>query len=857
MSTALHKNRSGSLLDGLDSVLLPTASMDRLLRELLSSKDVWAEGAQLQFLREGGERPRCDFTVGVRGEGEPTHAVTEDLQDQWGTKCKVRVWTKAGTGGTDEVTNLFAEIAHRFWRSTMRDEKTNLPAPGDRDAVLTIEGTVEYLAKAGAYLAVGFWDLDGFKEVNDTYGHNEGDRVIGELAWLLQRTVGDMGVVVHLSGDEFATLLPVSTASVMIDLGRRLMDAVKDHDFGLSDLGPRISGGVVVGTHSEFIRPDWRELINLAEQALNPPGGEKQRGLMRMVRREQVSPVCPLDSEDRQLVAGAMMRARLLQAAPFSSAWLNYLSRMASDGEIEQDSVATTINESLSWVGVDLSSFHCAASLRTEPNEGELLDPVFSPFDVLVAVAHGLLRTQVLRGQEGRPLKIHRNGGGDLLELVELEGGRILAGLPAQAAAGVGDVELGCAPTLPLKAFSGNTFEDALAKNTYDPRNSVLVRIGHSQPDLPEELFYRVIVVDDRPTRGGGLPDFWEATIAQLIATVKSNANLVRVAVFGNRAHAVRSCEKLEGVAEWVRQSDLLARKCGVSRLDVEAAAQRLKGRVTFHDSTATLLREVANTINQLTTIASVGDASPDNGSKRFLERELNLENMKLGRHDGCRVKTAAEAFPVILEIARSSDQESGELVDQAGRRLRELVDFKVHLETPLLDLVPYFYNEEAASLEAYYCSVLERKDGLFRRHLEEGGQMAQVVEHLITSIQGPKPFATRRAILVVPHAVRRGAELTPLGLISVRVVPRFEGTRVTLGFSFTWRTVEALVGFPYSLYASIRFSNHLLELVRVRSGNPSTLRCGELSYVAHSLHIFTDEYGQNIARRIVDDASK
>ena len=55
--------------------------------------------------------------------------------------------------------------------------------------------------------AVVMMDLDGFKEVNDSLGHQQGDLLLKEVAARLRTTVGDRGVVARLGGDEFAVLL--------------------------------------------------------------------------------------------------------------------------------------------------------------------------------------------------------------------------------------------------------------------------------------------------------------------------------------------------------------------------------------------------------------------------------------------------------------------------------------------------------------------------------------------------------------------------------------------------------------------------------------------------------------------------
>ncbi len=57
------------------------------------------------------------------------------------------------------------------------------------------------------HMAVVFLDLDGFKEVNDTYGHEAGDRVLIEVARRLQRTARDADLIARVAGDEFVVVL--------------------------------------------------------------------------------------------------------------------------------------------------------------------------------------------------------------------------------------------------------------------------------------------------------------------------------------------------------------------------------------------------------------------------------------------------------------------------------------------------------------------------------------------------------------------------------------------------------------------------------------------------------------------------
>ena len=79
-------------------------------------------------------------------------------------------------------------------------------------------------AQAGTHLSVGVLliDLDGFKAVNDTLGHDRGDQVLQEVARRLDQVVGERGTAARLGGDEFAVVLarPRSGPEVVALAGR-------------------------------------------------------------------------------------------------------------------------------------------------------------------------------------------------------------------------------------------------------------------------------------------------------------------------------------------------------------------------------------------------------------------------------------------------------------------------------------------------------------------------------------------------------------------------------------------------------------------------------------------------------------
>jgi diguanylate cyclase (GGDEF)-like protein len=81
-------------------------------------------------------------------------------------------------------------------------------------------------ASAAAPVAVCIIDLDGFKEVNDTRGHDAGDAVLRAVAEALMTTVRETDSVGRIGGDEFAVLLPGSDSDGAFRSAQRLCDAV-------------------------------------------------------------------------------------------------------------------------------------------------------------------------------------------------------------------------------------------------------------------------------------------------------------------------------------------------------------------------------------------------------------------------------------------------------------------------------------------------------------------------------------------------------------------------------------------------------------------------------------------------------
>jgi len=99
-------------------------------------------------------------------------------------------------------------------------------------------------ARHGRPLAVLVCDLDGFKGVNDRFGHAAGDEVLREIGAAFERTARGQDTLVRHGGDEFCILAPESGRDDAVQLAARLREAAEEAVGGLRGLGA--SWGVAV-----------------------------------------------------------------------------------------------------------------------------------------------------------------------------------------------------------------------------------------------------------------------------------------------------------------------------------------------------------------------------------------------------------------------------------------------------------------------------------------------------------------------------------------------------------------------------------------------------------------------------------
>lgn len=103
-----------------------------------------------------------------------------------------------------EISRLKAQLA---LAEEMADQDPLTPVKNRRAFAREVQRTANFLRRYGGAASVVYFDLDGFKSVNDRFGHAAGDAALRAVAECLSANVRESDVVGRMGGDEFAVVL--------------------------------------------------------------------------------------------------------------------------------------------------------------------------------------------------------------------------------------------------------------------------------------------------------------------------------------------------------------------------------------------------------------------------------------------------------------------------------------------------------------------------------------------------------------------------------------------------------------------------------------------------------------------------
>ena len=426
----------------------------------------------------------------------------------------VEVWRAAHLSTSATFDEPVARrLVDCFWKSEQRDHKSGLVALDRPHTPALLDRYLSTLAERPLSVACFYVDLDRFGDVNEKCGHQTADRVILDWSNMVEELLRRNCLVLHRSGDEFLIFVPDATASTVLPLATKLVNATAAKDFDVSGIPVGCSVGICL--EPPGAQRSYKELEHRAERALVPEGGTKQRA--RICVAPSTAPGSSLsdaspDPGFERLRAVCLIRSNTSTSDVFASPWLNLVAQTARDAAAADASLSTVSSavDALLQRCPDVRPRTVLSASCPQDSEYRIPLPTISMHDVAFAIARGILTAKVDAAHNAEPVSLSlRYTDAGSVELRAMPGSRILwhrrtAGSQKNPWK---DEDLGPCFNIGATPAPEN-----------DTRRAALVKIGHAELSLlPRRVFAEVLVVDDRPTRGGQLPDFWEATVARLI----------------------------------------------------------------------------------------------------------------------------------------------------------------------------------------------------------------------------------------------------------------------------------------------------------------------------------------------------
>ncbi|EJM22177.1 diguanylate cyclase (GGDEF) domain-containing protein [Pseudomonas sp. GM21] len=193
----------------------------------------------------------------VRDIEDPQHALHLQFYSEILTPNFLSLFLSWNGLGLSMLVGMLASVLLIIWlsgkmidaygiqhRAATRDFLTGLY--NRREAMALAEAELARVIRTPSSLCILLLDIDHFKRVNDTYGHDGGDEVLKFFAQLLNQTVRQHDLVARIGGEEFLILLPNTDLTGAHTMAERLLQILRDStlDYAGTRIGVTCSIGV-------------------------------------------------------------------------------------------------------------------------------------------------------------------------------------------------------------------------------------------------------------------------------------------------------------------------------------------------------------------------------------------------------------------------------------------------------------------------------------------------------------------------------------------------------------------------------------------------------------------------------------
>lgn len=227
-----------------------------LLKEAVYEEDR-EKVAEMEKNLQLGEPTQAEFRI-IRANGRIGWIIQREtpVKSRDGSIAKIK-------GNIIDITTRKG-LEEKFRRMAFYDDLTKL---ANRNLLeLQLKKALARSKRHLHFLFIMFIDLDGFKKVNDTMGHDCGDHLLKEVANRLSNTVREEDLIARIGGDEFIIVIEESNKQEMIEIATRTLEKVSE-TYVIEDQAVNISPSIGISMYPND-GEDMESLVNNADKAM-------------------------------------------------------------------------------------------------------------------------------------------------------------------------------------------------------------------------------------------------------------------------------------------------------------------------------------------------------------------------------------------------------------------------------------------------------------------------------------------------------------------------------------------------------------------------------------------------------------
>ncbi len=165
-----------------------------------------------------------------------------------------------------EIRTEIESLFHKYlYNAATSDRMTNLF--NKYYFISQLKKQISYAKRYGKTFSLLMIDIDDFKKVNDTYGHQIGDEALKFVAFKIMSSIRENDIAARYGGEEFSIILPETDSHNAFLVAKRIRKAIASEVLDLESNQIKVTVSIGVATFPEDA-DDWKSLIKKADERL-------------------------------------------------------------------------------------------------------------------------------------------------------------------------------------------------------------------------------------------------------------------------------------------------------------------------------------------------------------------------------------------------------------------------------------------------------------------------------------------------------------------------------------------------------------------------------------------------------------